>query len=79
MKQNGNLTWDSQPPGQEVAGLQEKDDPQVLSHGNSNKRSEEEEAARRQVKHRGDLEVEEGVEGPCGSWCCKGAKPIGSG
>lgn len=49
--------------------------PQVLSGGDLNRRTKEE-AVRRQLKPRRDLEVERGLERPCGGWCCKGPKSM---
>lgn len=64
MKQNGNLAWDSPPSSLEVA------DPQwgwllKSSLMRPEQVVQEEEAVRRQPKHRGELGVEKRVEGPC--------------
>lgn len=63
MKQNGNLTWDSPPSSLEVADLQWgwllKSSLMRLEQV-----VQEEEAVRRQLKHR-ELGVEKDVEGPC--------------
>lgn len=66
MEQNGTPIWDSQPTGQEVAGLQWKEDlPVSPSFRDVNRRSGEEAAVRRQLMGRGELEVEEGLKGRC--------------
>lgn len=63
MKQNGNLTWDSPPSSLEVADLQWgwllKSSLMRLEQV-----VQEEEAVRRQLKHR-ELGVEKDVKGPC--------------
>lgn len=64
MKQNGNLTRDSPPLSLKVADLQWgwllKSSLMRLEQV-----VQEEEAVRRQLKHRGELGVEKGVKGPC--------------
>lgn len=64
MKQNGSLAWDSPLSSLEVADLQWG---WLLKSSLMRPEQvvQEEEAVRRQLKHRGELWVEKGVKGPC--------------